>query len=219
LRSSCQTRRMSSVIVCGSARRFVQPDRAVVSLGLSVLAADAPSALDQVSARSEVLAGVLEALGIGRADWVTDGVSVAEEFEWRKDANVFVGHRATTGVTVTLGDPDQIAPLLREAVGTAQAQVRGITWQVDADNPAHQELLGEAARDARRRATAYVEALGLALGAVELISEAPIAAAPAPMADALFARSMKASAPTAEMSVSGGQIELTTEVHVRFAVL
>jgi hypothetical protein len=34
-----------------------------------------------------------------------------------------------------------------------------------------------------------------------------------------MARSMKASAPTAEMSVSGGQIELATEVHVRFAVL
>ena len=76
---------------------------------------------------------------------------------------------------MTLRDPDRIAPLLREAVGTAQGQVRGITWQVDADNPAHHELLGEAARDARRRAEAYVGALGLSLGAVELISEAPIA--------------------------------------------
>lgn len=211
---------MSSVIVCGSARCFVQPDRAVVSLGLSVLAADAPTALDQVSARSDVLAGVLDGLGIDRSDWVTDGVSVAEEHEWRKDANVFVGHRATTGVTITLNRPDQIAPLLREAVGTAQGQVRGITWQLDADNPAHHQLLGEAARDARRRATAYVEALGLTLGAVELISEAPISAGPTPMADiAPMARSMKASAPMAEMAVSGGQIELTADVHVRFAVL
>ena len=211
---------MSSVIVCGSARRFVQPNRAIVSLGLSVLAADAPAALDQVSARSQVLAGVLDGLGIQRSDWVTDGVSVAEEYEWRKDANVFVGHRATTGITVTLGDPDQIAPLLREAVGTAQGQVRGITWQVDANNPAHHDLLGEAARDARSRATAYVQALGLTLGAVELISEAPISVGPTPVADiAPMARSMKASASTAEMSVSGGQIELATEVHVRFAVL
>jgi uncharacterized protein YggE len=211
---------MSSVIVCGSSRRFVQPDRGVVSLGLSVVAGDAPSALDQVSARSEVLEGVLAALGIDRLDWVTDGVSVAEEYEWRKDTNVLVGHRATTGVTVTLRDPDRIAPLLRDAVGTAKGQVRGITWQVDADNPAHHELLGEAALDARRRADAYVGALGLSLGAVELISEAPITTGPTPSNDiAPMARAMKASAPTAEMSVSGGQIELAAEVHVRFAVL
>ena len=143
---------MSSVIVCGTSRRFVQPDRAVVSLGLTTVASDAPTALDQVSARSDVLAQILERLSIQRSDWVTDGVSVAEEYEWRKDTNVLVGYRATTGVTATVNDHDKIAPLLREAVGPAQAQVRNIAWQVDADNPAHHELLGEAALDARRRA-------------------------------------------------------------------
>lgn len=211
---------MSSVIVCGSARRFVQPDRAVVGLALSVVAKDAPSALDQVSARSEVLTGILDGLGIGPTDWVTDGVSVAEEYEWRKDTNVLVGHRATTGVTVTLDDPARIAPLLREAVGTAQGQVRGITWQVDADNPVHRELLGQAARDARSRAEAYVAALGLSLGSVELISESPIAATPpSPGEPPQLMRAMKATGPAADMSVSGGQIELTAQVHVRFAVL
>ncbi|MCU1360461.1 MAG: hypothetical protein JWN99_1750 [Ilumatobacteraceae bacterium] len=211
---------MSSIIVSGSARRFVQPDRAVVALGLTVAAKDAPTALDQVSERSTVLAGVLAGLGIDPQNWVTDGVSVAEEYEWRKDTNVLVGHRATTGVTVTLDRPDGIAPLLREAVGTAQGQVRGITWQVDADNPAHRELLGQAARDARSRAEAYVQALDLSLGAVELISEEPIAASPPPGGPAQpMMRAMKASAPANDMAVSGGQIELVAEVHVRFAVL
>ena len=211
---------MSSVIVCGTSRRFVQPDRAAVSLGLTLVAGDAPSALDQVSARSEVLAQILDRLSIERADWVTDGVSVAEEHEWRKDANVLVGYRATTGVTATLHDHTNIAPLLREAVGTAQAQVRNIAWQVNADNPAHHQLLGEAALDARRRAEAYVDALGLSLGAVELISEAPITTSPAPLAEqGMMVRAMKAPAMASDMSVSGGQIELIAEVHVRFAVL
>jgi uncharacterized protein len=212
---------MSSVIVCGTSRRFVQPDRAVVSLGLTTVANDAPGALDLVSARSEVLAQILEGLSIERSDWVTDGVSVAEEYEWRKDTNVLVGFRATTGVTATVNDHDKIGPLLREAVGPAQAQVRHIAWQVDADNPAHHQLLGEAALDARRRAQAYVAALGLSLGAVELISETPISSSPPPTVESgPMVRSMKASAvPANDMSVSGGQIELIAEVHVRFAVL
>jgi uncharacterized protein YggE len=209
---------MSSIIVCGSSRRSVQPDRAVVDLGLSVVASDAPSALDQVSTRSGVLENVLNDLGIPRADWVTDGVAVAEEFEWRNDTNVLVGHRATAGVTVTLHDPAQIAGLLREAVGTAGGQVRGMTWHVDPQNPVNHQLLGEAALDARRRAEAYVGALGLSLGAVELISESAIDPSQ-PQVREQMARSMKAGAPAADMSISGGQLELVAQVYVRFAVL
>jgi len=212
---------MTSVVVCGSARRLVQPDRAILALGLSVVAKDAATALDQVAASSTQLSDILDAAGIRAADRTTDGVGVAEEWEWRKDTNTLVGYRASTAVSIVLTDLSLIAPLLREAVGTSSAQVRGLTWQVDADNPAHHELLGEAARDARRRATAYVEALGLSLGNVELISETPIAAGD-PRGDVVAQSApmmMKARGGAAEVAVQPGQIELSSEVHVRFAVL
>lgn len=213
---------MASVIVCGTARRLVPPDRALVSLGVSVVANDPASALDQVSDRSAVLARLLGELGVAEADWVTDGVSVAEEWEFRRDTRTLVGHRASTGVSVTVREMAQIAPLLRRAVGEAGGQVRGISWHVDADHPAHRELLGRAAADARQRATAYVEALGLGLGAVELISEAPIDPTPTGGAEAGGPSRMMmkaAAAPMADVAVSGGQIELVAEVHVRFAIL
>jgi uncharacterized protein YggE len=212
---------MSSVIVCGNARQLVQPDRAVVSLGISVVAADAAGALDQVAERSATLSAVLGRLGFAATDWVTDGVTVAEEWEWRNEANTLVGHRASTGVTVTVRQLDAIAPLLRATVDEAGGTIRQLRWEVDADHPVQHELLGRAAVDARRRASAYAGALGLELGAVELISERPIGAGgPDPAADVampMFAMARgKAAAP--ELSVSGGQIELTAEVHVRFAL-
>lgn len=213
---------MSSVIVCGSARQLVQPDRAVVSLGISVVAHDAAGALDQVAERSNTLDGVLTRLGFASTDWVTDGVTVAEEWEWRNDANTLVGHRASTGATVTVARLEVIAPLLRAAVDEAGGVIRQLRWEVDADHPVRHDLLGRAATDARRRAAAYATALGLELGAVELISERPIAAGgpgqppDGPMPMLAMARG-KTAAP--ELSVSGGQIELTAEVHVRFALL
>jgi uncharacterized protein YggE len=212
---------MSSVVVRGTSSQLVQPDRAVVGIALSVVAADAASALDQVSARSQVLQEQLTSLGFAPEDWVTDGLSVAEEWEYRRDQHTLVGHRASTAVTVTVDQLDRLAPLVRVAVGDAGGQVRDLRWEVDREHPVRHELLGRAARDARRRAEAYTEALGLRLGAVELISEAPIAAGPSPqpMADAMpMARAMKASA-APEMAVSGGQIELSAAVHVRFAIL
>lgn len=212
---------MSSVIVCGNARQLVQPDRAVVSLGISVVAADAAGALDQVAERSATLTAVLGRLGFAATDWVTDGVTVAEEWEWRNEANTLVGHRASTGVTVTVRQLESIAPLLRATVDEAGGVIRQLRWEVDADHPVQHELLGRAAVDARRRAAAYASALGLELGAVELISERPIGTGgPDPAADGampMFAMARgKSAAP--ELSVSGGQIELTAEVHVRFAL-
>jgi uncharacterized protein YggE len=209
---------MSSVVVMGSAQQLVQPDRVVVGLGLTVVAADAATALDQVSERSVTLGDRLAELGFTSADWVTDGVTVAEEWEYRRDQNTLVGHRASTAITVTIDELDRLPRLLRLAVGDAGAHVRNLSWQVDTAHPVRHELLGRAALDARRRAEAYVSALGLRLGAVELISEAPISTGPAPMADAMpMMRAMKAGG--AEMAVSAGQIELSAQVHVRFAIL
>ncbi|MFN6122725.1 MAG: SIMPL domain-containing protein [Actinomycetes bacterium] len=213
---------MSSVVVTGTARQLVQPDRVSVGLGLSADAADAATALDQVSARSITLRDRLADLGFEPGDWVTDGVGVAEEWEYRRDTHTLVGHRATTAVTVTIDRPDRmdrLAPLLRVAVGDAGAQVRELRWQVDDANPVRHELLGRAALDARRRAEAYTAALGLALGAVELISETPIVVAPDPVGDRPMLAMAARGAAAPEMAIGGGQVELAAEVHVRFAIL
>ena len=79
------------------------------------------------------------------------------------------------------------------------------------------DALAEAARDARRRATAYAEALGLRLGEVELISETPIAAEPPAGMVRMAMDAAPMGAPPVE--VSGGQIELSADVYVRFSLL
>ena len=68
------------------------------------------------------------------------------------------------------------------------------------------------------RATACTEALGLRIGEVELISEAPIAADP-PQPRMMMAAMDAAKVGGAELAVSGGLVELTADVHVRFALL
>lgn len=213
---------MTSVVVSGTARRWVAPDRAILALGLSVVAGDAASALDAVAASSAELAAVLDRSGVPAGDRSTGGVTVAEEWEWRADTNVLVGHRASTGLSLVLDDVALIAPVLRVAVGARGAHVRGITWEVHREHPARLDLLGEAARDARRRASAYVDALGLRLGPVELISESPIGAEPpTPRTEAapMLAMSAAERADAPELRVQPGRVELTATVHVRFTVL
>jgi uncharacterized protein YggE len=208
---------MSSVTVRGAAAASVTPDRAELSLALTHLAADAASALDEVAARSQQLEQMLVGHGFGPGDWATEGVQVAEEREWKNDSNVLVGHRATTAVTVTVRSLDLVGRIIRDGVTGAGANVRSLVWRVDADNPTRRDLLADAARDARMRATAYVDALELRLGEVEMISEIAIGPEPAPQPRMMMAASKRSD--SAELSVSAGLVELNAEVYVRFAIL
>jgi hypothetical protein len=209
---------MASVIVRGTAAATVTPDRAELSLEVSHRAADAAGALDGAAAASQHLVAVLEQHGLQRTDWATDGVQVGEEYQWRDNQQVMVGFRASTGVTVTVRGADQVGALVRDAVGDAGAAVRNLVWKVDRDNPARRQLLADAAADARVRATAYAEALGLRLGGVDVISETPLhAEAPAGGMPMLAMAAPKMD--DAGMAVSGGLVELSADVHVRFALL
>ena len=219
LLETCQNLQMASVIVRGTAAASVTPDFAELTLEISQRAADAASALDGAASRSQQLVALLDLHGVAAADRATAGVSVNEEYEYRDNQQVMVGHRATTAVTVTVRSTDLVGRIVRDAVGDAGAAVRNLVWRVERTNPMHAELLSEAARDARRRATAYAEALMLHLGEVELISETPIAAEPVSARGVMMAMDAAPRAKGGEMAVSEGLVELTADVHVRFALL
>lgn len=211
---------MPSVIVRGTAAATVSPDRAELTLELAHVASDAAAALANVAERSQKLVAMLTSHDITRSDWATEGVHVGEEHEWKNNRHVLVGYRASTAVAVTIRNLDKVGELINESVTLAKASVRHLTFHVDRENPAHTRLMAAAARDAKARAFAYTEALGLRLGEVELISETPISAGPEPgprfamaMADSM---DLSAAPP---MEVSAGLIELTASVHIRFAVL
>lgn len=212
---------MATVTVSGTSRASVRPDRAILDLGVTHVALTSSAAMDQIAEQTRRLADLLTTLGIEPHAWSTQGVTLAEEWEWKNETNTRVGYRATSGVTITIEDLKLVSPVLRAAVDEAGAQVRNLQWLVAADNLAREALLGGAARDAKRRATAYVTALDLALGAVEEISEIPIGSSPTPRPAGaeMMLRSAKMADSNAGMAVNPGEIELTASVFVRFGTV
>lgn len=213
---------MATVTVSGTARASVRPDQATIDLGVTHVAPTSSAAMEQIAGQTRQLARRLAELGVEERSWATQGVSIAEEWEWKNETNTKVGHRATSGVTVTIDDLELVGPLLRASVDEAGAQVRGLLWTVRSDNAARESLLGAAALDARRRASAYVAALDLALGAVEEISDLPFGGqspAPRPVAETMMLRSAKIADDNAGMAVNPGEIELSATVFIRFGTL
>src|SRR5690349_19471403 len=148
---------MASITVAGQAVASVAPDRATIDLGLTHVGLTASVAMDTVARRTDDLQRLLGELGFEPSDWSTQGVSLGEEWQWKNDANELVGHRATTGISVTVVDFDRLSPLIQRAVDEAGAQIRSLQWEVSAGHPARRALLGNAASDAISRADAYAD--------------------------------------------------------------
>lgn len=188
-----------------------RPDRAEVAVELRYLADGPESALGEVAARSIELETLLDELGVEREDWSTSGVSVREHSEWEADRLVHKGYLATNRTLVRVTTAELVARLLTGAVSRAEASVRGPQWVVDDDNVARIDAYRRAAEDARRRAGAYAEALGLELGDVESLEE-PAGYQEYPMARAATGSPLEVE----DLAVNPGTLTISAVIDATF---
>jgi uncharacterized protein YggE len=159
------------VTVQGQAVVSAEPDEAHLEIGINTVARSPQAALTLAAGRSEQLEVLFRELKIPRKARSTSGVLVQERREYVKGKYVNRGYEASNNVTLRLKDPSLIGRLMHEATKRAHASVRGPWWRIARDNPARLEACRQAAADARRRAEAYVEALGGRLGAISQVTE------------------------------------------------
>jgi uncharacterized protein YggE len=206
---------VATITVRGEGAAPGQPDEIVVALELSAVRAAAQDAYDEVAAQSDALNGLCDELGIAGAARSTAGVSVQEHREYddrgRPEPR---GYVASNRVLVRVADAVLVSRLLREAVTRSAARVSGPWWRLAAENPARAEACGRAARDARRKAEAYADALGRRLGAIVEVRE-PAASPVGGGRSASFGALMAAEP---EIPVSPGELDVRAAVEVTFAL-
>jgi uncharacterized protein len=162
---------LATITVHGLATVPGTPDEAVVAFELRALRPTSQEAYADVAERSRRFDALCDSLGVPDTARSTQGISVRAEREhdgreWRHR-----GYRASNRVLLRTEDSELVARLLKDAVDSVQAQVAGPWWQVAKTNPARVEACRLAAAEARRKAEAYAEALGVRLGAIVEIRE------------------------------------------------
>ena len=205
-----------TVTVVGTAAVPAQPDRVELGLAVSALEPSAQAALAQVTGRAERLGQVLEGLGVEPEQWSTTGATVHRELVWDGNRQVDRGFRGRYQVIVRLTDAALTGRLLQQAVDAAGAEVAGPWWRVDPANVAYVSASRLAAEDARRKAQAYAEGLGLRLGTVAGVREPGTG----PGSDhGLSFRPMAAAAavsPEEALNVQPGVFDVSASVEVTF---
>jgi uncharacterized protein len=201
-----------TIQVRGNAMVRAEPDEALLSITLTKVDAPGP-ALADVSARSRTLVTMLDELAIPAANRTTTGVSVSEEVEHTNRGRRSLGHRATTRVALRLTAPELIGELVSRVVGELDARIDGPQWRIAVDNPIRLEAAREAARDAERKARAYVEGLGARLGRPLRLTEAD--SRNSPLAGAWVAAGGGGFEP---VPIDPGEHEVFASIEVTFAL-
>jgi uncharacterized protein len=164
---------MATVKVRGRGTVPTRADEAMLTFEVVSVADSAADAFSEASDRSAVLDLVLDEAGIDAEARSTVGTAVQEFDEYGNGQVVRHRHRAANAVNVRLTDTEAVTRLLRAAVERAGANVRGPIWRVRDSAAAEAEACRKAVADAKGRADAYAERLGLRVGAVVAVEDAP----------------------------------------------
>jgi len=200
-----------TVTVRGVGLVRAEPDEAMLWITLTALEDGPGEALAHVSTRASALAALLDELGVAKADRSTSGITVAEEFDHTEQGRRSLGHRATSGTSVRLTDPDLIGRLVAEAAEDLGARIAGPRWMISLDNPIRLEAAREAAADARRKAEAYAKGVGATVGQLIRLSE-PVERG----AEMHFARAARASIES--IPVEPGEHDVAASIEATFTL-
>jgi uncharacterized protein YggE len=194
------------------------PDTAWVTSGVTSQGTTAREALTANTSDMSAVIAALKAAGIDAKDIQTSGFSVNPNYVYSdaRDANGYQlppkinGYTVTNNVTVHVRDLAVLGAVLDQSVTVGANTISGITFAVDDPSELYNEARKAAFADARGKAELYADAAGVALGAIQLISEGQGYSAPQPyMVKATAAMDRAAPVP-----IEVGQLTFSIDVSV-----
>lgn len=211
-----------AITVSGSGEVRVDPDLAVVRLG--VLAQDEDAARAQQEA-NRVARGILEgveALGVPTEAVQTSRLVLSPVYDQprpqeRPREPRIAAYRASNVVTVRLDDLAKIGPVIDAAVEAGANRVEGVDFRLQDDGAARERALTAAVEEARAKAATIAAALEVELGPVLEASEGGVSIDVPRFRGGpqVMMMEAKAAEPT---PVSAGEITVSANVTLRYRI-
>lgn len=157
------------VTATGSATVSRAPDQAVIMLGVATVGATSTDAQEKLNSTLDKVVKAVKALNLPDLKVQTQWLSlqpVYEQVDYREQQRQpreprIVGYNASNTIRVSVGDVNKAGSIIDAAIAAGANQVQGLSFELKDDRAARDEALRNAARDARTKAEAMADALGL----------------------------------------------------------
>ncbi|MBI2914050.1 MAG: SIMPL domain-containing protein [Chloroflexi bacterium] len=204
------------ITVSGQGTITAEPDTALLSLGVSVLADTARDARDRAAAAMNKLLDSLKANGIDEKDIKTTQFSLSPEYDYSSGRTPrLIGYRVTNTVSVKVRELDRAPEVIDEAVDAVgdPLQISGVTFTVDDPSSLLSGARADAMADAQAKAQQLADLGGVDLGKPIAISETS-GGVPSP----IFRGVAGAAAAELETPIQPGQLDITVSVQVTYGI-
>jgi uncharacterized protein len=188
----------------------VQPDLAVIALGVRTEGPTAAEALSRNRDRMSPTVAALQAQGVAQADIQTANLSLDPQyFDDGKSPRRLTGYQASNTVSVRLHDMARVGPVVDALVAAGANQIDSIGFQLADPQPAEDAARREAFKALQAKADLYAQATGYRLQRLVRLSEGGGGFQPRVMAADVMAFGARKATPvepgelTVRISVSG----------------
>ncbi|MBQ4505746.1 MAG: SIMPL domain-containing protein [Firmicutes bacterium] len=159
-----------TIRVRGRARTSLVPDTTVLNIGLSGGSRDYGETVKQSSEKTAVIKSIFEKLGFSAENIRTASFNIYDEYESYRDENGeyknrFKGYRFDHRMVIRFASDQELLGRCLYAMAHCDADPEfHIEYTVKDSEGARSELIGEAVRDAARKAALIASAAGVELG-------------------------------------------------------
>ncbi len=208
-----QTRVISST---GSSEIIASPDQAEAYLRVEILRDTAQAAADESkSVSTRVIDAVKKIEG---AEVETTSYNIYKKEDYTPEGPVFKGYVATYSLKATTKKLADIGKIIDAAVANGANAVDNVqfTLSKDAEETIKKDVLKKASENAKEKAQAVADGLGVSLGAVVSVTESGYYAPPFIYAKA--AETVAMGRPVSDLQIEPSKITVTATVTVTYKI-
>jgi len=196
------------------------PDTAILRLGIEAQEASVAYAQERANQAMNAVVAALKGNGIAEKDIQTQYFNIQRVTRWdeKEGREVVIGYRVSNMVTAKVRDMGKVGAII-DAVATAGGdltRIDGISFTVEDPSPYLDQARTKAMADAASKAKQLAEMAGVELGKATYIVEST--AYPYPIYRQDFPEAMPA-APAMSTPISPGEMEISVNVQVAYAIL
>ena len=217
---------MGGIRVSGTGTVSVEPDVAILQVGVEVFAGKVSIARSEASKAMDSVVTVLKKEGVEEKDIQTTKFNIYPRYDYeevtvngkRIGTQVLTGYTVNNTVKAKIYEIDKVGDIIDKSAdaGGDYVRINGVDFTVDDPSPYQTEIRKMAVEDAVEKAQDYALLTDVELGPVIELNEMNSGSLHSPYEADYGMRMMAAAAPTT--SISAGQLEISLTVDTLFAI-
>ena len=211
------------ITVSGSATISVEPDLAILDMGVEAFGKTVSFARSDAAIAMDAIVSSLKSEGVLEKDIQTQRLNISPKYEWQEisigsqvtNKQVLTGYSVSNYVRVKIRDLDHVGKIVDSASesGGDFVRVNGISFNLEDTYNLMPQLREQAVQNAFMKANEYASAAGLSLGSITSLSEVGSSSP-----SSAIGNPMRAMSALIESPISGGELQVSLTVLAVFGI-